>query len=226
MALIGYGLRRFGLPRSPHRDDAWTAARGHRHGEPGTSGSGRRKHPHAHVFATPEQLWDEGGIDCVVIATLTPAAPLARAAISHGVAVVVDKPLAISPSKHSALSPRQNQGVLLTVFQEPTLGRRLHREVAHRVRLPWTGRPIRVPVRTVAPQIKGWLARTSPWLMAAALRPRVTCHRPGTDTVRLGGNRHAEVDTRRTDAKVDDDVFIALTHHNGVRSTLRARDRR
>ena len=44
----------------------------------------RRMHPGADVFATPEQLWDKGGVDCVVIATPNIThAPLALAAISR-----------------------------------------------------------------------------------------------------------------------------------------------
>lgn len=187
----------------------------------------RRKHPHAHVFATPEQLWDEGGIDCVVIATPnTSHAPLARAAISHGVAVVVDKPLAISSEQaFSVIAEAEHQGVLLTVFQN----RRWDGDfltVKSLIESGSLGQVARFESRFERwrPQIKdGWRETVSPAdgggllfdLGSHVIDQALTLFGPAATV-------YAEVDTRRTDAKVDDDVFIALTHHNGVRSHLYA----
>ncbi len=185
----------------------------------------RRMHPGTEVFATAEQLWDRGGIDCVVIATPNIThAPLALAAISHGVAVVVDKPLAISSEQaDQVINAAAEAGVLLTVFQN----RRWDGDFLTVKSLAESG-----ALGTIArfesrferwrPQIKeGWRENVSPAegggllfdLGAHVIDQALNLFGPAATI-------YAEIDTTRVGAKVDDDVFVAITHHSGVRSHL------
>ena len=61
----------------------------------------RTTHPDAAVVDTPEQLWDRAAeLDLVVVATPNRShAPLARAALRAGLAVVIDKPMATSAAE-------------------------------------------------------------------------------------------------------------------------------
>ncbi len=76
-------------------------------------------HPRVRTPATPDELWESGGHDLVVVATPTAShAPLAAAAIDRAIPVVIDKPLAVSVGDAEALVDRARAaGVLLTVFQ-------------------------------------------------------------------------------------------------------------
>ena len=95
VAIVGYGLagRFFHAPLI-------AATQGLEVATVVTSDSARREqvareHPAARVIASPEQLWGLGDHDLVVVAAPNAAhGPLASAAIEHGLAVVVDKPLA------------------------------------------------------------------------------------------------------------------------------------
>ena len=77
-----------------------------------------REHPDARLLATPAELWDIDH-DLVVIATPSAThAELAHQAIDHGVAVLVDKPLAVTAAGAEAvLEHADRAGILLTVFQ-------------------------------------------------------------------------------------------------------------
>ena len=185
----------------------------------------RRTYPTANIHATPEELWDGGGVDCVVIATPnTSHAPLALAAISHGVAVVIDKPLAISSEQaHQVIDAAERQGTLLTVFQN----RRWDGDfltVKSLIESGALGKVARFESRFERwrPQIKdGWRENVSP-LDGGGLLFDLGSH-VIDQALNLWGPAstvYAEVDTTRVNAKVDDDVFLAITHHSGVRSHL------
>ncbi len=185
----------------------------------------RRTYPDADVYATPEELWDGAGVDCVVIATPnTSHAPLARAAVSHGVAVVVDKPLATSSEQAlQVIDAAEQAGTLLTVFQN----RRWDGDfltVKSLIESGALGKVARFESRFERwrPQIKdGWRENVSP-ADGGGLLFDLGSH-VIDQTLNLWGpaaSVYAEVDTTREGAKVDDDVFIAITHHNGVRSHL------
>lgn len=194
-------------------------------GSPERVEQARTEHPDALVVATPEQLWDAGGVDVIVIATPnTSHAPLALAAISHGVAVVVDKPLAISAEQAtSVIDAADAAGVLLTVFQN----RRWDGDfltVKALVDSGALGRVARFESRFERwrPQFKdGWRENVSPAegggllfdLGAHVIDQALNLWGPAASV-------YAEIDTTRPDAKVDDDVFVAITHRNGVRSHL------
>lgn len=70
----------------------------------------RAAHPDAVALDTPDQLWGRAGeLDLVVVATPNRShAPLARAALRAGLAVVIDKPMAISAAEARALIDEAN----------------------------------------------------------------------------------------------------------------------
>lgn len=185
----------------------------------------RATHPSASVIATTDELWAVDDIDVVVIATPnTSHAPLASAAISHGIAVVVDKPLAISSAEAlEVIEQADAAGVMLTVFQN----RRWDGDfltVKSLVDQGALGKVARFESRFERwrPQIKdGWRENVPPAegggllfdLGAHVIDQALNLWGPAATV-------YAEVDTTRPLAKVDDDVFVAITHTNGVRSHL------
>jgi scyllo-inositol 2-dehydrogenase (NADP+) len=71
-----------------------------------------REHPDARVLASPEELWKLADSDLVVVAAPNEAhAPLALEAIGHKLAVVVDKPLAVTAAEAEAVMLRANRPV-------------------------------------------------------------------------------------------------------------------
>jgi predicted dehydrogenase len=63
--------------------------------DPERAATARGRYPHAAVVAELDALWGE--IDLLVVAAPNQAhVPLARAGVEHGIAVVVDKPLAVT----------------------------------------------------------------------------------------------------------------------------------
>jgi predicted dehydrogenase len=181
-----------------------------------------REHPHAEVVADIDDLWDR--CDLVVVATPNRFhVPMARAAIRHGLPVVIDKPLAVNAAAAEELvRDAERHDVPLTVFHNRRLDddfltvRRLLREGA-------LGDVVRFDSRfeRFRPQVDatvwreldregGVLLDLGPHLVDQAL----TLFGP-VDCV------YAEVDNRRAGAQVDDDAFVALAHANGVRSHLR-----
>ena len=74
-------------------------------------------HPGAEVVDHVDELWD--GVDVLVVATSNDAhVPLALEAIERGVAVVVDKPLAVNAADaERVVDAAESAGVPLTVFQ-------------------------------------------------------------------------------------------------------------
>ena len=81
--------------------------------DPGRAAKARAAHPDAAVVATVDELWDD--IDLLVVATTNDAhVPLAMQALDRDVAVVVDKPLALSAAAADELVARRGR---LTVYQ-------------------------------------------------------------------------------------------------------------
>src|SRR5579863_6022966 len=80
----------------------------------------RNDHPDAALLETTDDVWARAGeLDAVAIATANDShAPLAGKAIDHGLAVVVDKPLALGSAQAAELiAHARERGVLLTAFQ-------------------------------------------------------------------------------------------------------------
>jgi predicted dehydrogenase len=186
----------------------------------------RAEHPGVRVAASPDELWARAGeLDLVVVASPNRThVPLATAALEAGLAVVVDKPLAATAAEARELAAlAERRGTALSVFQN----RR------------WDGdfRTVRGLVeRGELGDVQRFESRFERW------RPRPKGGwRESGDPAEIGGllydlgshlvdqalvlfgpavSVYAEMDTRRAGAEADDDVFVALTHANGVRSHL------
>ena len=192
-------------------------------GNPERRRHAERDYPGAQVVAAVEEVW-AGEHDLVVVATPNDThAPLAREAIDNGIAVVVDKPLALSATEARELV--RHAGDRLSMFQnrrwdsdQLTL-RRLMAEGAlgdvlrHESRFerwrpepkPGAWRETRTPE-----QGGGVLLDLGAHLVDEAM------HHYGPAT-----HVYAEIDARRGGA-ADDDAFLALLHESGTYSHLRA----
>lgn len=164
-------------------------------------------------------------IDLVVVASPNRMhAPTALAAIDAGIAVVVDKPFAVSSGEgQSLIEAAAARGVPLSVFQNRrwdgdflTL-RRLLDEGALGEVTRYESRFERW--RPVAGT--GWRESGSP-SDAGGLLFDLGAHLIDQALLLFGPVTHvyAEVDRRRAGVQADDDVFVALTHASGVRSQL------
>ena len=179
------------------------------------------------VFATTDELWRNMTPDLVVVATPNIThAPIALEAIRHGVAVVVDKPLAISSAEAAdVVAEAKAHDVLLTVFQN----RRWDGDfltVKQLLNSDALGTVCRFESRFERwrPTLKGGWRESSGPAQGGGLLFDLGSHLID-QAVNLFGevsDVYAEVDTRRVGATSDDDVFVALTHRNGVRSHLYA----
>ncbi len=191
---------------------------------PERAAKARREHPRVDVVATADWLWQRGGLDLVVVATPNRThAPLARAALEAGLAVVVDKPFAVTAADGRALvDEARRRGLILTVFQN----RRWDGDFLTLQRLLAEGafgevfrfesrferwRPTPKP---------GWRQLGAPEEGGGVLYD-LGSHLIDQALVRFGPVRqvYAELD-RRFGGAVDDDTFVALTHASGVRSHL------
>jgi predicted dehydrogenase len=185
-----------------------------------------REHPEASVLETVDEVWSRTDeLDLVVVAAPNRAhVPIAQAAIDANLAVVVDKPLAPSAAEGSALVELASEhDVMLTVFQNRrwdgdylTLRSLLEREAL--------GQVFRFESR-----FERW--RPKP---AGGWRERPGAEEAGGLLFDLGSHLvdqaiqlfgpvervYAELESRRREAKVDDDVFVALEHRSGVHSHL------
>ncbi|WP_329495136.1 Gfo/Idh/MocA family oxidoreductase [Kitasatospora herbaricolor] len=186
----------------------------------------RAEHPDARALDTPEALFaDPDALDLVVIASPNRThVPLARAALTAGLATVVDKPLAATAAAALDLCEfAENRGVLLSVFQN----RRWDGDfltARHLVETGALGRVHRFESRfeRFRPKPKaGWRELADPAEAGGTLYD-LGSHLVDQAVALFGPveSVYAEIDTRRDGAVVDDDSFLALTHHGGVRSHL------
>lgn len=187
----------------------------------------RQAYGEIEVFATTEELWRNMTPDLVVVATPNIThAPIALEAIRHGVAVVVDKPLAISSAEAAdVVAEARAKGVLLTVFQN----RRWDGDfltVKELVESNSLGTVCRFESRFERwrPTLKGGWRESSGQAQGGGLLFDLGSHLIDQAVNVFGevSDVYAEVDTRRAGATSDDDVFVALTHRTGVRSHLYA----
>ncbi len=187
-----------------------------------------REHPDARVYSSVQELWADPDPDHELVVIAAPNdvhALLATQAVERGMAVVVDKPLAVSAAAAQELvSHAATAGVLPTVFQNRrwdsdhlTLARllaedRLGQVMRYEARLErW--RPV--------PKQDAWRESQPPYLGGGVLLD-LGSHLVDQTLVLFGAATHvyAEVDGRRG-TQSDDDAFIALRHAQGVISHLR-----
>lgn len=188
----------------------------------------RQAHPGARVLDSAERVWELAGEhDLVVVATPNAThVTLAHAAIDHGLAVVVDKPLAVTAREARELVAHAEQaGVALSVFHNRRWDaeQRALRDLLAAGRL---GRLLRVEAR-----LERWAADAgrTPWRHAGEAGGGILldlgAHLVDQMLTLLGpvAGVYAEIDRSRTG--VADDVFLALRHRSGVHSHLWAADR-
>jgi predicted dehydrogenase len=173
-------------------------------------------------IVTADELF-EMDLDLIVVGTPNRThVEYARKAIDKGVAVVVDKPFApTSAEAKDLVTSARAKGVPLTVFQN----RRWDSDF--------------LTVRKIIGQlgdIRRFESRYERWVPeiwdnwrefgapeeAGGLLYDLGAHLVDQALELFGpvSNVYAELDLRRPGVQVDDDVFIALTHDNGVRSHL------
>jgi predicted dehydrogenase len=182
--------------------------------------------PGVTVVGTADEVWERAGeLDLAVIATPNSShVPLGLAALEAGLAVVVDKPLALNAAEGSRLVDAAAElGLMLTAFQN----RRWDGDFLTLRRLfdaNELGRVYRFESRFERwrPELGGgWRERVPPE-EGGGLLLDLGSHLVDQALQLFGPVRelHAEVDARRESAVADDDVFLALEHESGVRSHL------
>jgi scyllo-inositol 2-dehydrogenase (NADP+) len=176
--------------------------------------------PDAAVVASVDELWD--AIDVLVVATPHAShVALAAQALDRGLAVVVDKPLAVTAADAEALVAR---GGRLTVYQN----RRWDgdfltvRAVAESGELgPLTRFESRFDRFIPVVRRERWREWDDP-AVGGGLLLDFGAHLVD-QALLLGGpvrRVYAEIDIRRPGAAVEDDVYVSLEHAGGLRSQL------
>ena len=194
--------------------------------DPDRRAQAQRDHAGAQVVESAEWLWANADrLDVVVISTPNRThVPLALAAVSSGLHVVVDKPLAPRASEGRRLADAARAHDRLAV---PYHNRRWDgdfRTVQRLVREGTIGRITRFESRferwRPIPR-PGWRERTEPE-EAGGILFDLGSHLIDQALVLFGPvtQVYAELDTRRPGTDVDDDAFLALVHSSGVRSHL------
>lgn len=194
-------------------------------GDPARQQAVAQSYPAASVCATSAELFSRArDLDLVVISS-PPAThvALAREAIGHGLAVVVDKPFAPSAGEAQALvEEAERAGVPLTVFHNRrwdgdfiTLRRLLDEGALGEVRRFESRFEWWKPEET-----KAWKRESSPATGGGILYDLGT-HLIDQAIQLFGPVRtsHAELAAHRQPGS-DDDVFVSLLHETGVRSQL------
>jgi scyllo-inositol 2-dehydrogenase (NADP+) len=195
-------------------------------GNPDRQGQAAGQHPRARVVATPEELLAASDdLDLVIIASPPGShADLADAALDAGLAVVVDKPFAVTSAAGRALIEKSERMRLpLTVFQNRrwdadflTLRKLIGDGALGEVRRFESRFEVWKPVQT-----KVWKAESTAAEGGGALFD-LGAHLIDQALLLFGPVESlvAEIDTRRSGGAADDDVFVALRHASGVRSHL------
>ena len=181
-------------------------------------------HPGAEVLGDVDGIWALSDV-VVVAAPNRVHASIAREAVSRGVPVVVDKPLAVDAADAAALAREaESRGTPLTVFHN----RRWDADFLTLRRLAGEG-----ALGTVT-RFESRFERFRPEVNAVRWRERSERAEGGGVLLDLGPHLvdqalvlfgpvervYAEVGCSRPGAAVDDDAFLALEHENGVHSHL------
>jgi predicted dehydrogenase len=226
VAIVGYGLAGsvFHAPLVAATDGMALAAVVT--SNPERAQQARTSYEDVRIYPSVDALWAAAhDIDLVVVATPNrDHAPLAHAAIANGIAVVVDKPFAVTVGEADlVIEAAAARGVLLSVFQN----RRWDGDFLTLQRLLAEG---------ALGDVTRFESRFERWrpVPKAGWRESGSISDAGGLLFDLGAHLidqalqlfgpvsqvYAEVDRRRLGVEADDDVFIALTHAGGVRSHL------
>ena len=226
VAVVGYGLggAAFHAPFIDAADGLEVAAVVT--SDPDRAEAAVTRYPNATVLPDADAVWAMADrLDLAVLATPNRThVPLGMAALDAGLHVVVDKPLAaFAADARRLVDAAGNRDRILTVYQNRRWDgdfRTLRRLLAdgalgavHRMESRFEGwRPVPKP---------GWRQDPAPE-EAGGLLYDLGAHLIDQALLLFGpiADLYAEVDRRRPSARVDDDVFLALTHESGVRSHL------
>jgi predicted dehydrogenase len=194
--------------------------------DPERRASAARLYPGAQILHSADALWEHAAdFDVAVIATPNRThAPLAHAALEAGLGVVVDKPFATTAEEGAAVvEEARRRSLMLTVYQN----RRWDGDflTVRRLAADGTlGRVYRFESRFERwrPVPKGgWREQADP-AEAGGILFDLGSHLIDQAMLLFGSAAtvYAELDRRRQNVAVEDDVFVALTHASGVRSHL------
>jgi predicted dehydrogenase len=195
--------------------------------DPGRQRRARARYPSARIVDEPRAIWEASDRhDLVVISTHNVShVALGLDALAAGLATVIDKPLAATAADGRRLAAAAAAaGLLLSVFQNRRWDADF-RTVRHLLEAGRLG-----TVHRFESRYERWV----PTVDRSAWRERGAAEEAGGLLYDLGSHLvdqamhlfgkpthvYAEVDRRRPDAEVDDDVFVALEHPGGVRSHL------
>jgi predicted dehydrogenase len=180
------------------------------------------EHPAAQITA---DVWEDPPPQLVVVATPNGAhAPLAREAITRGVPVLVDKPLALSSEQAAALvADAERAGTLLTVFHnrrwdsdQLTLRKLLEADALGDV----TRYESRFERWRPEPEPAQWRDGTSPEAGGGQLLD-LGSHLIDQALTLFGPVTHVYAEIARHRATpADDDAFVALSHARGTSTHL------
>jgi predicted dehydrogenase len=194
-------------------------------GDPQRQAHAAERYPDIRTVPDPAQLWESEDHDLVVIATPTEShLPLAEAALGQRMAVIVDKPLAVSAADADALTAHaRDAGVLLTVFQNRRWDSD-HLTLTRLIAEGRLGRVIRYESRFERwrPEPHGAWRESAPPEQGGGQLLDLGSHLVDQALVLFGPVTHvyAEVDALRG-LPSDDDAFLALRHASGTISHLR-----
>lgn len=227
VALIGYGLggRAFHAPLIAATSELRLATIVT--SNPERRAAAARDFPGAHIADSAAWLWEHAREhDMVVITTPNRShVPLARAAIAARIPVVLDKPIAATAQEaRDLIAEAERAGVSFAPYHN----RRWDGEVLTAQRLIASGELGDIV------RFESRLDRWRPSPVAGAWRERGAPEDAGGLLYDLGPHLidqarllfgpvtqvYAELDRRRPGVNVDDDVFVALRHANGVHAHL------
>lgn len=227
VAVIGYGLagRVFHAPliaATPTLEVAAIVT-----ADPARSARARDDFPNAEIVADTGSLFSASRhLDLAVVAAPNEHhVSIALQSIAANVAVIVDKPLALtSVDARELITRAKRAGVLLSVFQN----RRYDGDFLTLRTLLQGGRIGHVD--RFESRFERWRPTVDPTLWREDADPSrgggllldLGVHLIDQALMLFGAPRcvYAELDSRRAHSAVDDDVFIAITHASGVRSHL------
>jgi scyllo-inositol 2-dehydrogenase (NADP+) len=223
VALIGYGLAGsvFHAPLIAHTKSL--SLRAIVTNNPDRMAQAHTDFPQAKVLASADQIWKEADqFDLVVIASPNKFHyPQAKAAMESGLSAVIDKPAATSAAEcRDLISISKKTGMLLTVFQN----RRWDGDFLTIRKLLDEGKLGQIV------RFESRFERFRPQMKAGAWRESGTYEDAGGLLFDLGSHLidqarvlfgdpqsvYAEVEKRRQDVQVDDDVFVAMQFPSGV----------
>jgi len=225
-AIVGYGLAGSVFHAPLIGATAGLALKTVVTGDPGRREQALREHPGVSVVPNVDALWERAEEnDFAVIAARNDAhAKLARAALDAGLAVVVDKPLAITAAEaESVVEHARARGRSLTVFQNRRWDSD-HLTLARLLREGELGQVLRYESRferwRPEPRPDAW-RETAPAAQGGGVLLDLGSHLVDQAVQLFGPPTHVygEVDSRRGSAG-DDDAFVALRHDGDVYSHI------